>query len=512
MLQTNQLEEKLKQHFHYSTFRKGQREIIEDVLARKDVLGILPTGSGKSICYQLPALLQEGTTIVVSPLISLMIDQVKELKAMNIKRVVALNSFVDPSTRRKIYQNLHQYKLIYVSPELLQQNEILRHLKQINVSLFVVDEAHCISQWGHEFRPDYLKLSNVIELLGNPPVLALSATATKLVQDDIVNSLNLPNVIKHIYPMDRNNIMLTVREVMDNHEKLEILQTILTDYKVPTIIYFSSRIAAEEVSQHLSKHLKSHRISYYHGGMEASDRVAIQQQFINNQLDVICCTSAFGMGINKNDIRLVIHYHFPSQIESYIQEIGRAGRDGHSSLSMVLYSRTDAFLPKNMIENELPSEEQLNFAVRVIKQYHENNNGLPTDENILPILNLNEIQWRFLRYQLEKHDIIKGNMFQVTKMNWERFLEYVNSIRKDRLVLKEDKLTEMIRWLNERRCLRKHLYKNFQESYSKPIEQCCSSCGFSLEKWQPIQNSSKQDIQLNWEKKLQKLLLHGEIG
>src|SRR5690625_3264426 len=185
MIQSKDLETRLNQHFQFDRFREGQKEIITDVMADKDVLGILPTGSGKSLCYQLPAMLLPGTTVVISPLISLMNDQVKQLKSMNFKQVIAFNSFIDSGTRRIALKNLSAYKLIYVSPELLQDQHVQTQLKRISISLFVVDEAHCISQWGHEFRPDYLKLNDTIQLIGNPPVLALSATAPQAVQDDI---------------------------------------------------------------------------------------------------------------------------------------------------------------------------------------------------------------------------------------------------------------------------------------------------------------------------------------
>src|SRR5690625_2720860 len=213
------LTEHLQQHFKYDTFRQGQEEIIQDVLNGYSVLGVLPTGSGKSLCYQLTAKLLSGTTIVVSPLISLMIDQVKQLKAIQFKEVVALNSFMEYAERRQVYEQLHTYKLVYVSPELLQKESLLAYLQQVDISLFVIDEAHCISQWGHEFRPDYLKLHSIIKLFKNPPILALSATATVNVQTDITTSLHRPNMIKHIYPMDRENITFCVRETSNEAEK-----------------------------------------------------------------------------------------------------------------------------------------------------------------------------------------------------------------------------------------------------------------------------------------------------
>lgn len=267
-LSVNVLESQLLKQFNIKSFREGQEEIIGDVIGGKDVLGILPTGSGKSLCYQLPATIMEGVTIVVSPLISLMQDQVKQLKATGFKSVIALNSFMEPKEKKRVFQHLNEYKLIYVSPELLQQQEVIHYFKNIKISLFVIDEAHCISQWGHEFRPDYLRLGFVLDVMNNPTVLALSATATKEVQKDIIQSLNRPNIQKHIYPMDRENIAFTVQKVDRDIEKQDIIVKILKQHRVPTLIYFSSKRKTEEIAAFLTKNVPTHRIAFYHGGMD----------------------------------------------------------------------------------------------------------------------------------------------------------------------------------------------------------------------------------------------------
>ncbi|WP_077299630.1 DEAD/DEAH box helicase [Virgibacillus pantothenticus] len=207
------LKQKLTDYFGYDSFRQGQLEIIDDILTGENVLGVLPTGSGKSVCYQLPAMLLDGITIVVSPLISLMMDQVKQLKAKRWKRVTAINSFMDRKEREQVLQSLHTYQLIYVSPELLQQEMFQSRLKTLHVRLFVIDEAHCISQWGHEFRPDYMRLKQIIAHCNYPPILALSATATPKVQTDIIDSLGGLPFTKHIYPIDRTNIAFCIQKV-----------------------------------------------------------------------------------------------------------------------------------------------------------------------------------------------------------------------------------------------------------------------------------------------------------
>src|SRR5699024_8890625 len=213
----------LKQYFNYDFFREGQEEIILDVMAGRDVLGVLPTGSGKSLCYQLPSLLMSGTTIVISPLISLMSDQVKELKARKIKRFASLNSFNHYEERQRILTNLCEYKMVFISSELFQQQEIREYLKRIQINFVVIDEAHCISQWGYEFRPDYLKIKDVITELNEPPILALSATVTPTVQQDIVKSLKRDRIKQHIYPMDRDNIALTIEHVANDVEKVQMI-------------------------------------------------------------------------------------------------------------------------------------------------------------------------------------------------------------------------------------------------------------------------------------------------
>ena len=510
MIQSKDLEARLYQYFHFNHFREGQKEIITDVMAGKDVLGILPTGSGKSLCYQLPAMLLSGTTVVISPLISLMNDQVNQLKAMNFKKVIAFNSFIDFETRRRALKNLSAYKLIYLSPELLQDQHVQNQLKRISISLFVVDEAHCISQWGHEFRPDYLKLNDTIQLTDNPPVLALSATAPQAVQNDIIHSLKRPNMVKHIYPMDRENIAFSICKVQHDTDKMEKITNLLETYHVPTLIYFSSRRATEKVTDELLDKLPTKRIAFYHGGMEPIDRIAIQQQFMNDQLDVICCTSAFGMGINKNNIRLIIHFHFPPQLEAFIQEVGRAGRNGKTSVSVLLYSEQDTYLPQNMIEQELPTENQLKHVLQYVSSMPRNQIIPKFDDEMAHKLQVNEIQWRFIHYQLEKNDILSDNKVVDFPKHWGYVFDMINAQRKKRQQLKQAKLMKMIAWMNETDCFRKHLYKHFQRGYQTPTMFCCSNCGLSWDKWQPEQSVNKNKALDSWQVKLKKLLYFGE--
>src|SRR5699024_6594956 len=286
--------------------------------------------------------------------------------------------------------------------------EIREYLKRIQINFVVIDEAHCISQWGYEFRPDYLKIKDVITELNEPPILALSATVTPTVQQDIVKSLKRDRIKQHIYPMDRDNIALTIEHVANDVEKVQMITYIVEKYHVPTLIYFSSRSVAERVANELTSTMTGKNVAYYHGGLEQQDRLHIQQQFMNDQLDVICCTSAFGMGINKQDIRIIIHYHMPSQIESFIQEIGRAGRDGKDSLSVLLYAENDKFLPQSFIEQELPTENQMFFVLEQLMRSYEHGQTVDYLDSTFNRAELNETQWNFLHSQLEKNGMIKG--------------------------------------------------------------------------------------------------------
>lgn len=511
-MQTKDLVYHLQRHFNYRSFREGQQEIIEDVLRGEDVLGVLSTGSGKSLCYQLPAKLIPGITIVVSPLISLMIDQVRETKSFHFKEVVALHSFQERQERKDVLSNLQAYKLVYISPELLQQKEILQSLKAMQIALFVIDEAHCLSQWGYDFRPDYLRLVSVMDTLDSPPVLALTGTATEGIQDDIVHHLQRGNMKRHIYPAERHNIALIVEEVTGGESaKEERLISILENKVVPTIIYFSSRKMAEKISLLLRSRLLDRCISYYHGGMETLDRLKIQQQFMNGQLDIICCTSAFGMGINKKDIRLVIHYHPPTQMESYIQEIGRAGRDEKQSVSLLLYRKGDLHIPQQIIENELPYEEEITYAMNQMHALYQAEKEIPSNETeIEQLFQMNITKWRFLYYQFEQHQMVQGNKVKYHYPDWKKSLMEINRFRNDRLSMKRNKLTEMINFIHTTSCLRQALYGNYQQTIHKVDGHCCNHCGFSLSDFEVLPHHNHRAIQTDWQTKLASLLLIGD--
>ncbi|MFD1018526.1 RecQ family ATP-dependent DNA helicase [Thalassobacillus hwangdonensis] len=509
-----QLYRLLREQFGHSSFREGQEEIITDVLQKNDVLGILPTGTGKSICYQLPASILPGTTVIISPLVSLMIDQVKQLKASGFKKAVALNSFLGREMRMKVLRNLEKYKLVYLSPEMLQHSFIVDKLSSMDIPLVVIDEAHCISQWGHEFRTDYLKIRRILPHLDDPTVLALSATATPEVQADIRSQLGRSNMIGHIYPMDKRNITFSVEQCRHPEEKINRIVEVLRENHVPSMIYFSSRNWTEKVAFALEEQLEGRKIAYYHGGMDQTDRLLIQQQFMNGELDVICCTSAFGMGINKKDIRMVIHFHLPSQLESYIQEIGRAGRDGHPCLSLLLFTESDYHIPKGLIESELPEKRVLKPLMNRLYVVHEENIPLPSDESMQLELELSESQWRFLKFQLEKVEILQGNKLHYNHQEWQEFISTMSALIDHRMQRKYNRLHELLEWVHHDGCRREKLYSTFQKGFREPTVTCCDYCGFAItrEKLFPeLETHRSERDHVPWEERLRKVFHQEEF-
>ena len=332
--------EALRRHFGYNSFRENQEEIIRHILQGNDALVLMPTGGGKSICYQIPALTMSGTAIIISPLISLMRDQVETLRANGIE-AEALNSGNDPSVdlviRRKCLQGT--IKLLYISPEklLAELDYLLSHMK---ISLFAIDEAHCISQWGHDFRPEYTQLGILREKFPNTPIMALTATADKITRQDIIQQLKLHEAREFISSFDRPNLSLSVKRGYKAAEKMHFIFNFIKARPFEAgIIYCLSRKTTEKVAADLRK--KGIQAAAYHAGLSNQERNQTQELFKNDQLLVVCATIAFGMGIDKSNVRWVIHYNMPKSIESFYQEIGRAGRDGAPADTILFYSLAD---------------------------------------------------------------------------------------------------------------------------------------------------------------------------
>jgi ATP-dependent DNA helicase RecQ len=498
-----ELEKILYERFGYQTFREHQLDVIRSVLDGRDTLLVQSTGGGKSLCYQLPSLLLPQLTVVISPLISLMEDQVSAAKRMGRKDTVAIHGAMESEKRAWIIQQLNRFSLVYISPEGIQHPQLLKALLRRGVSLFVVDEAHCISQWGHDFRLDYMRLAQIRHRLGNPTCLALTATAPVDVRLDIINSLEMREPVQLIHSVDRSNIVLKVERVESDAEKKERICTFAARRQDAGMIYCMSRQKTEELCSEL-KRRGIQRVAYYHGGMNAEDRAVIQQQFLQGKLRVICATSAFGMGINKADVRYVIHYHFPGQLEAYVQEIGRCSRDGQAGLSYVLYQQDDELIHHQLMENEYVSLQQIENMFTFERSALDDN---ASREKICQSIGCTEQVLEMVLYHLETLQQQAGDRKQIAAMIYQRME------RQRRKKLK--RIAQMRRWLQkDDGCRRSTLLRYFSESASlERRERCCDVCGLQeAELYTDIDGCERADdwhVQLasgHWKNKLLRLL------
>ncbi len=352
--QKEQLKELLRIHFQYGSFRPGQEKAIDNILEKKNTLVVLPTGAGKSLIYQLSALVLEGITMVISPLIALMKDQVDSLEKVGIPATF-INSSISPQETAKRLTQIKSgfYKIVYIAPERFYNQAFITELKKIKVSLFAVDEAHCISQWGHDFRPSYLRLKEAIKFVGSSVVIALTATATPEVRDDIIKQLELKDPEVVITGFARPNLQFAVVPAA-NGKKIESIVDLLTSDAAlgSGIIYVGTRSKADELVEVLTDH--GIKAVAYHAGMDAESRNWVQEKFMTGDAQVVVATNAFGLGINKKDIRFVIHHDLPGTIEAYYQEAGRAGRDGQPSFCLLFYHQQDRYLREFFIKGDNP--------------------------------------------------------------------------------------------------------------------------------------------------------------
>lgn len=344
-------------NFGLDGFRPGQQHVIEAILSGHDTLCIMPTGGGKSLCFQLPTIAREGVTIVISPLIALMKDQVDSLTERGIPATFINSTLTLDEQQSRIGDMVAgKYKLIYIAPERLRSSSFMRSVQRTKIQLLAVDEAHCISQWGHDFRPDYARLGRFRERLGNPQTVALTATATSLVQDDIAKILRFKDHTKFVTGFARTNLTLSVKAPKGNVEKDQTLIKFLKSHPGCGIIYASTRKSCEKLIELLSEEI-DRSVAFYHAGLPIDMRRKVQEQFMSGEIEIIVATNAFGMGIDKSDLRFVVHYNLPGSIEAYYQEAGRAGRDGKHSECLMLYSYQDKFIQEFFIENSYPSKE-----------------------------------------------------------------------------------------------------------------------------------------------------------
>jgi ATP-dependent DNA helicase RecQ len=343
---TKTIRDKARKVFHYDELRPGQEEAMEAVLDGHDTLVVMPTGSGKSAIYQIPALLLGGPTVVVSPLIALQKDQSECLNHQKVGGAAVVNSLVSPKEQEKALTDAEQgaKEFLFMAPEQFSNPERLQAVKAAQPSLFVVDEAHCISEWGHSFRPDYLRLKNVVEELGHPTVLALTATANEAVRNEILSRLGMHDPKIFVHGFDRPNIWLGMEMAASETKKRVMLLDRIRKTERPGIVYANTRKHAEEINDELNN--IGITSAFYHGGLRKKDRETMQEQFMNDEVEVIVATSAFGMGVDKPNVRFVFHFEPPDSIDSYYQEIGRAGRDGKPASAVLFYRREDLGIHK----------------------------------------------------------------------------------------------------------------------------------------------------------------------
>jgi len=363
------IHEHLKEHFGYSTFRGNQEIVIRNILAGKNTFVIMPTGAGKSLCYQLPAVILEGFSIVISPLIALMKNQVDQLNAYGINARF-LNSTLSKGEIKRLKEDCINgvVKLLYVAPESLTKEDNLNFLQKVKVSFFAIDEAHCISEWGHDFRPEYRKIKGMIAKLGEMPVIALTATATPKVQLDIQRNLEMEEADVFISSFNRKNLYYEVRPKV--HTKKQLIKFLKSRKKKSGIIYCLSRKKVEEIAQLLN--VNGFRAAPYHAGLDPDVRTSNQDKFLNEDVDIIVATIAFGMGIDKPDVRFVVHYDVPKSLEGYYQETGRAGRDGLEGVCLMFYSQTDLHkLEKFNKDKAVQERENAKILLKEIEFYAE---------------------------------------------------------------------------------------------------------------------------------------------
>jgi ATP-dependent DNA helicase RecQ len=343
--------------FRLSAFRPGQREVIATVLAGQDCLCVMPTGGGKSLCYQLPALALDGLTLVVSPLIALMKDQVDQLDALGLPATF-INSTLSTAEQFARLEKMAagQYRLVYVVPERFRSARFVEAVGCVGVKLLAVDEAHCISEWGHDFRPDYARLGVFRRRLGHPTTIALTATATDAVRRDIVEQLHLDNPQTFVTGFARPNLFYEVRSPRSEREKGEMLVRFLRETPGSGIVYASTRKKTEEVAERIASELRRSTVAY-HAGLLPDDRRRAQDAFMSGRTQIVVATTAFGMGIDKADVRFVVHYNVPGSLEAYYQEAGRAGRDGQPSRCLLLYKAEDRYVQDYFIRSAYPDRD-----------------------------------------------------------------------------------------------------------------------------------------------------------
>lgn len=473
---TSRNEKKALQRLGVKAYRAGQRELIDAVLSGKNALGILPTGGGKSLCYQLPAFFLPHAILVVSPLISLMQDQYEKLRTRKIA-AAHLNSTLTATEERETRDNIRheEPELIYISPERLENPEYLRMLQQAGVSLIVVDEAHCVSQWGHDFRPAYLAIRDAIRTLGRPPILALTATATPDVLTDILKQLDIEDAVVVNHGIERPNLFFEVFRTVNEDEKFERLMTIMqaTD-DGSGLVYVPTIRQANALYDRLIR--QDLHVGLYHGKMKAGDRERTQRAFMDDDYQFIVATKAFGLGIDKDNIRAVVHYAFPDSLESYVQEAGRAGRDGKPARAILLYRLEDRRVQAYFLGGKYPHREESLRVYRAINQLSMEAaaaNGI-TLASVIQTTGLHQNRVKVIVALLEATGIVtRGRRLRKVRnfSSEEEFQAFLEEYEQ-RHVNDRDRLDSMMRYGQTTMCRVRFLTRYFGNEIAKDCKHC----------------------------------------
>lgn len=484
----------LHERFGYDDFRPGQQAVIEALGEGKNVLAVMPTGSGKSLCYQLPALLQEGCALVISPLIALMKDQVDALQQQGIAATF-INSSLPPREQMERLRACRtgKYKLLYVAPERFRSPRFTEVIAQTQVSLFAVDEAHCISTWGHDFRPDYLRLQQAVAALNTPQVLALTATATVEVQQDIVQQLGCNDMQRFVSGFDRPNLVYQVRAVHGQAAKYTTLGDILnTQQDGSAIIYATTRRAVEEIASFLQD--RGIEALRYHAGLSDAERQRTQEAFMVQARGLIVATNAFGMGVDKPDVRCVVHFNLPRSMEAYYQEAGRAGRDGQAAQCVLLFSYSDVRIQEFLLEQSYPTPELLEDVFRRLVALSQQRSEVPLAALRSPSRRSNnEMQLAACVKLLENagyverltayegfNDFSYGESMTLVRLTPEAGaspqlrLDWPTLQRREQH--ERQKLRRMIGYANAQQCRRQKILGYFGERWEQPSCASCDNC------------------------------------